>query len=140
MAKVLLFTGFVFLIGLPATASEQEDKAADAVATGFVQARQQAHKPKLKRIGRNVFREKVCNHDMRFSSGVIRVASYETSDPVHLADEVRILAVSPDSTFVAARFGVGVCMIAHSSGPPSYSILVATYTSRWVSFWRTFWD
>jgi hypothetical protein len=51
------------------------------------------------------------------------------------------LATWPDSGKTAARFGVGVCQLDSSSvASLKYSILIATYESRWTSFTRIFWD
>ncbi|MCU1299363.1 MAG: hypothetical protein JWO91_3641, partial [Acidobacteriaceae bacterium] len=112
-----------------------------AVAAAFVEARQAAHLPKLARIDRNVFGEKVCKHDLRMPSGLIKDVQYETSDPARLPDTARQLATSPNGYKTAARFGVGVCSLGpDSSGKIRYSVLIATYESRWTSFGRIFWD
>jgi hypothetical protein len=92
-------------------------------------------------MGRNTFREKACNQDMRFPSVWINDVVYETADPAHLPESAQRLATWPDSTKVAARFGLGVYLLSSSSpGQPKYSVLVATYESRWTSFWRIFWE
>jgi hypothetical protein len=54
----------------------RRDGAADLVAAAFVQARDTAHLSKLQRMGENIFREKVCKHDLRFASGVMLTAQY----------------------------------------------------------------
>jgi hypothetical protein len=134
-----LVVGAVF--PLIAGASKPDDTGADAVAVAFVEARQAAHLPKLSRIDRNPFGEKVCKHDLRMPSGLIKDVQYETTDPALLPDAARQLATSPAAFKIAARFGVGVCSLgANSSGKISYSILIATYESRWTSFWRIFWE
>jgi hypothetical protein len=140
LAKLIFATLLVLGVAPLVDASEQEDAAADAVATAFIQARLAAHLSKLKRMGRNPFREKVCKQDMRFSSGFILDVSYQTADPTHLPESAQRLVTWPDTTFTADRFGVGVCSVGTSPGPPTYSVLIATYSSRWVSFWRIFWD
>jgi hypothetical protein len=131
----------VLLIVLPAVASDQEDAAADAVATAFLQARQAALLSKLERMGRNTFREKVCRQDLRFPSGLIKDVVYETSDPAHLPESAERLATGPDSSKVAARFGLGVCVLSSNSpAQPKYSVVIATFESRRTSFWRIFWE
>jgi len=137
----LLVLLLVLHLGLPAVASDQEDKAADAVAAAFMQARQAAHLSKLERMDRNPFREKVCKQDMRFASGLIIDVVYQTSDPAQLPESARKLAAWPDSSKTAARFGVGVCLLSTGPGEqPRFSVLIATYESRWDSFLRFFWD
>jgi hypothetical protein len=141
MARVIRSVLLVFLILLPAVASDQEDAAADAVATAFLQVRQAAHLSKLERMGRNTFREKVCKQDMRFPSGLIKDVVYETPDPAHLPESAERLATGPDSSKVAARFGLGVCLLSNSSpAQPKYSVVIATFESRRTSFWRIFWE
>lgn len=131
----------VFLIVLPAMASDEEDAAADAVAKAFLQARQTGHLSKLKRMGRNTFRKEVCKHDMRFPSGWINDVVYETSAPADLPESARRLATGPDSSKTAGRFSIGVCTQNNSPpGQPKYSVLIATYESSWTSFWRVFWE
>lgn len=131
----------LFLMVLPAIASPQEDAAADAVSTAFLQARQAAHLSKLERMGRNMFRENVCRRDLRLPSGLIDDVIYEASDPAALPEAASRLATRPDAGRVAARFGVGVCVQnAGSKGHPEYSVLIATYESGWTSFLRIFWD
>ena len=93
---------------------------------------------KLERMGRNIFREKVCKHDMRFPSGLINDVAYETSTPIDLPQPAQRLAALPDSGKIAARFGIGVCMLTGS--PAKYSVLIATYESGRTSFWRIFWE
>jgi hypothetical protein len=79
---------------------------------------------------------------MRFASGVILTAQYQTSDPSHLPDVAQQLAVHPDDGYrVTTRFGVGVCAVGQDpSGKPTYSVLIATYESHWNSFLRIFWE
>lgn len=141
MTKLIFSASLIFLIVSPTVASDQEDTAADSIAAAFLQARQAAHLSKLERMGRNTFREKVCKQDMRFASGLIIDVVYQTSDPAHIPESAQRLATWPDNSKTAARFGVGVCLLDSSSpGPPKYSILIATYESRWNSFVRFFWD
>lgn len=140
MTKLIFSALLIFLIVVPTAASDQEDAAADAVATAFLQVRQAAHLSKLERMGRNTFREKVCKQDMRFPSGWINDVVYETSDPAHLLESAQRLATWPDSSKTAARFGLGVCLLSSSSGQAKYSVLIATYESRRTSFWRIFWE
>ena len=131
----------VFLISLAVVASQGDDSAADAVSAAFVEARQAARLSKLGRIDRNAFREQVCKHDLRMPSGLINDVQYETSDPRRLPEAALRLAALPDSYKVAARLGVGVCSLGtDSSGQTHYSVLIATYESRWTSFWRIFWE
>jgi hypothetical protein len=133
-----MFLVSVFLlVVMPAKANHEEDVASDAVANAFVQARLSARLPKLERIGRNEFREKVCKDDKRFSAGLINTAVYETSDPAELSEAARKLAIQKYEVTVPARFGVGVCLF-NNSGTTRYSVLIATYESRWKSFWRSF--
>jgi hypothetical protein len=123
-------------------ASQQEDRAADSVATAFVQARNTAHLPKLTRMDGNTFRHKVCKHDFRFASGLILTARYQTSSPAQLPETGRQLAIHPDDGYrVTTRYGIGVCAAGQdSSGQIMYSVLIATYESRWNSFLRIFWE
>lgn len=131
----------IFLAILPTFASDQEDAAADVVSAAFMQARQAAHLSKLKRMGRNTFREKVCRRDMRFSPGLILDVVFQTDDPGNMPESARRLATWPDTSKTASRFGVGVCLLNGSSpGQPQYAVLIATFESRWISFWRIFWD
>jgi hypothetical protein len=125
---------------LSIAASPQEDAAADAVATAFINARQAANLPKLERMGRNTFQEKICKHDLRFPSGLINNVLYETSDPAQLPESAQKLAISPDKYKTATRFGVGVCLKTGPPGQPTYSVVVATYESRATSFLRIFWE
>ena len=141
MMKLIPLILLTLFCALAARATNQEDLAADAVATAFLQARQAAHLPNLERMGRNKFREKVCKHDNRMPSGWINEADYETSDPAELPDSAQRLARWPDTSKVASRFGIGVCMVSGSSpGRAKYSVWIATYESRWTSFWRIFWE
>jgi hypothetical protein len=119
------------LLSISASASTQEDAAADAVAAAFINARSAAQLPKLERMGKNTFREKVCKHDMRFSSGLIETSLYETSDPGQLSGSAQKMAVAQWPGRTAARFGIGVCLTGSTSGgKPTYSVLIATYESR----------
>ena len=130
---LICVTVLISILSISASASAQEDAAADAVATAFVNARGAAQMPKLERMGKNIFRKKVCKHDMRFSSGLIDTVLYVTLDPAQLPESAQRLAQWPGQT--AARFGVGVCLAgATSGGKPTYSVLIATYESRWNSF------
>jgi len=142
MKTFVVISAFILLASIAVFASQQEDRAADSVAAAFVQARDAAHLPKLDRMGRNAFREKVCKHDLRFASGVILTAQYQTSDPGHLPEVAQQLAVHPDDGYrVTARFGVGVCAVDEDpSGKTVYFVLIATYESRWNSFLRFFWE
>ena len=80
--KVFTVMGaFVLLTSVAVFASQQEDRAADAAAAAFVQARDAVHLSRLERMGGNTFREKVCKHDLRFASGLILTAQYRTSVP-----------------------------------------------------------
>jgi hypothetical protein len=136
-AAALLLT----VVLAPMCATSEEDEVSDVVAAAFAQARQDAHLSKLERMGRNIFREKVCKHDMRFASGLILDVVYQTSEAGHIPESARRLAVWPDTSKTAARFGVGVCSLSSTSpGSPQYSVLIATYESRIDSFWRFFWD
>jgi hypothetical protein len=137
MRKAIVFVSVFLTLVAPVVANRQEDVASDIVATAFAQAREAAHLPKLARIGRNTFRQKVCKNDKRFAAGLISTAVYETSDPAQLSEEAKKLAVQRYAVTVPARFGVGVCL-SDNSGTPTYSVLIATYESRWNSFWRTF--
>lgn len=129
------------LASLAAAGSNPDDTTADAVATAFVDARQSAHLSKLMRIGRNPFGGKICKHDMRMPSGLIEDVLYETSDPVRLPDAAQKLATSRDIYRVTARFGVGACSLgSDASGKAHYTVFIATYESRWTSFWRIFWE
>jgi hypothetical protein len=137
---------FALVVGVLAplfavASSKPDDTAADAVTAAFGEARQATHLRKVSRIDRNAFGEKVCKHDLRMPSGLIKDVQYETSDPTLLPDAARQLATSPDVYETAARFGVGVCSLgADSSRKIKYSVLIATYEPRWTSFWRIFWE
>ena len=110
--KTFFAIGAFVLLASMATASQQEDRAADSVAAAFVQARDAAHLSKLGRMDGILFREKVCKHDLRFASGVILTAEYQTSDPGHLPDVAQQLAVHPEDGYrVTTRFGVGACAV-----------------------------
>jgi len=122
-------------------ASQQEDAAADSVATAFMNIRTAAHLPKLHRMGENTFRKQACSHDLRFPSGLIKDVIYETADPTQLLESARQLAAAPDSGKTAARLGIGVCSIkTNPPGQSTYSIVLATYEARGTSFWRIFWE
>jgi hypothetical protein len=123
-------------------AAQEEDRAANSVAAAFIQARDAVHLSKLERMGGNTFREKVCKHDLRFASGLILTAQYQTSDPGNLPEVAQRLALHGDDGYrVTTRFGVGVCANGQDlSGHPVYSVLIATYESRWNSFLRIFWE
>jgi hypothetical protein len=141
MSKPIRLTVLIFLALLPIAASSQEDAAADAVATAFLQARQAAHLSKLERMGRNTFRQKVCSQDMRLPSGWINDVAYETFDPADLPELAKRLARTPPSYKIASRFGIGVCMVnGVSPGSPKFSVLIALYEPRWTSFRRIFWE
>jgi len=142
MKRSAIIAAFVLLAAIAVFASPQEDKAADSVATAFMQARDQAHLSKLERMGGNIFREKVCKHDLRFASGAILTAQYQTSDPGNLPEVAQRLAVHRDDGYrVTTRFGIGVCSFGRDkSGQSVYSVLIATYESRWNSFLRIFWE
>jgi hypothetical protein len=142
MKTFVVIGAFVLLASTAVFASQQEDRAADSVAAAFVQARDAARLSKLGRLDGNTFREKVCKHDLRFASGIILTAQYQTSDPGHLPEVAQRLAVHPDDGYrVTTRFGVGACAVGQEpSGSTVYSVLIATYESRWNSFLRFFWE
>lgn len=141
MKKLICCTLLVFLMVLLAVASDQEDAAADAVATAFLKARQTAHLSKLERMRGNTFREKVCKRDTRFPSGLIDDVVYETFARADLPEPARRLAAWPDTSKIPARFGIGVCAQSTDQlGRPKYSVLIATYESVWTSFLRIFWE
>ncbi len=142
MKPLAITAAFALVASVAVFASQQEDRAADSVAAAFVQARSAAHLSKLERIGGNSFRQKVCKHDLRFASGLILTAQYQTSDPGHLPEAARQIAIHPDDGYrVTARYGIGVCAVGpDSSGQIMYSVLIATYESRWNSFLRIFWE
>jgi hypothetical protein len=139
MSRLIRFTLLIFLVLLPVAASNQEDAAADAVASAFLQARQAAHLSKLERMGVNTFREKVCKQDMRRPDGWINEADYETFDPADLPESAKQLARTPPTAQIPSRFVIGVCMVNDvSSKSPKYSVAIALYESRWISFWQIF--
>ena len=142
MKSFVVIGAFALLASMAVFASQQEDGAADSVAAAFVQARDAAHLSKLGRMGGNTFRENLCKHDLRFASGVILTAQYQTSDPGHLPEVAQQLAVHPDDGYrVTTRFGVGICTAGQdAAGKTMYSVLIATYESRWNSFLRIFWE
>ena len=142
MKAFVIVAASILLVSIAVFASQQEDTAADSVARAFIQARDAAHLSKLARMGRNTFRGKVCKHDLRFASGLISTAQYQTADLGHLPEVAQRLAVHPDDGYrVTTRFGVGVCVGGQDqSGRTVYSVLIATYESRWNSFLRIFWE
>jgi type II secretory pathway pseudopilin PulG len=142
MKTLVVIAALVLLASMAVFASQQEDRAADSVAAAFVQARDAARLSKLERMDGNTFREKVCTHDLRFASGVILTAQYQTSDPGNLPEVAQQLAVHPDDGYrVTNRFGVGACAVGQEpSGKTVYSVLIATYESPWNSFLRFFWE
>src|SRR5260370_35311987 len=107
MTKLTFSALLIFLSALPSVESEQEDKAADAVAAAFIQVRQAGHLSKLERIGRKTFRKRVCEQDMRIPSGWKNEIVYKTADPAQLPESAQQLASRPPPTKPAARFGVG---------------------------------
>lgn len=125
-----------------AFAANPKDVAADAVAKAFTSARLAAHLPPLSRMGRNKFGEKVCQHDFRMPSGNIDLVSYETSDPSQLPETAQKLALRSDDGYrKAVRYGVGICALTTAAGGSArFSVLIATYESRWESFVRIFWE
>jgi hypothetical protein len=137
--SVLVFA--VVVVG-SALAANPPDVAAVAVAKAFTSARLAAHLPPLSRMGRNTFGNKVCHHDFRMPSGNIDLVRYETPDPSQLPEAAQKLAITTgDGYHKAVRYGVGVCVLATSAGDsPRFSVLVATYESRWESFVRIFWE
>lgn len=139
MIKVALCALLAFA-ALAVTAANQEDAAADAAAQAFAQARDAAHLPKISRIGRNAFHKQACG-DRRFASGLILDVTYKTTDPATLPESARKLAARPDGDTIAARFGVGACLVGNASASqPEYNVVIATYQSRWNSFWHAFWE
>ena len=138
ITKLISFILLFVVVASPSVANEQEDVAADGVAAAFVQARQAAKLPKLERMGRNKFREKICKNDMRFASGLISDVKYETSSPGDLPDAARELAGWNHSGAVATRFGVGVCEVSGADGGKKFSVIIVLYESRWESFLRAF--
>lgn len=139
MKKIAVFALLAFAT-LAVTAANQENVAGDQVAVAFAQARAAAPLQKISRIGRNAFRKQACG-DRRFASGLILDVTYRTANPSTLPDSARKLAARRDGYTVTARFGVGVCFVGNdSTGQPEYNVIIATYESRWTSFWRIFWD
>lgn len=125
-----------------AFAANPKDAAADAVAKAFTSARLAAHLPPLSRMGGNRFGEKVCQHDFRMPSGNIDLVRYETSNSSQLPETAQKLALRPDNGYrKAVRYGVGVCALTTAAGGSArFSVLIATYESRWQSFVRIFWE
>jgi hypothetical protein len=120
----------IVLLAFPVTASNQENAAADAIASAFVQARDAARLPKISRMGRNAFRKQACG-DRRFADGLILDVTYKTTDPGTLPEPARKLAARADGYKVTARFGVGVCFVGNdSANQPEYNAIIATYESR----------
>jgi hypothetical protein len=141
LRSLICVTLLISILSISANASAQEDAAADAVAAAFVNARGAAQLPKLERMGKNAFRENVCKHDMRFPSGLIDNVLYQTSDPGQLPESALKLATAAWPGKTVARFGIGVCVTGSTSGgKPTYAVLIATYESRAISFWRIFWE
>ena len=142
-AEILVsFWFFAVVAVVIAVAANPQDVAADAVARAFTSTRLAAHLPPFSRMGRNTFGDKVCQHDFRMPSGNIGLVRYETLDPLHLPEAAQKLAIRPDDGYrKAVRYGIGVCALAASAGgSPRFSILLATYESRWESFVRIFWE
>jgi hypothetical protein len=133
---------FALLAAVLTFAANPQDVAADAVAKAFTNTRLAAHLPPLSRMGRNTFGDKVCQHDFRMSSGNIDLVRYETSDPSQLPEAAQKLAIRTDDGYrKPVRYGVGVCVFATTAGgSPRFSVLIATYESRWESFLRIFWE
>lgn len=122
-------------------AQKPDDKAANDVASAFVSARQPAHLSRLNRMDTNPFGEKVCQKDLRMPSGLINDVQYTTIDPSQLPPDAEKFATAQDTYKAAVRFGVGVCSLGpDQTGKNKYSVLIATYESRWTSFWRIFWE
>jgi hypothetical protein len=142
MKTLAVVVAFALIASMAVFGSQQEHRAADSVAAAFLQARNTAHLSEVERIGGNTFREKVCKHDLPFAAGLILTAQYQTSDPGQLPEAARRLAIHPDDGYrVTARYGIGVCAAGQvSSGQTMYSVLIATYESRWNSFLRIFWE
>lgn len=144
MTKTAAFALLISIVSIflasNAAHRNQENAAADQAASAFLQARDAAYLPKMVRIGRNAFHKQACG-DRRFASGLILDVTYQTTNPGTLPDSARKLAARPDSDTIAVRFGVGVCLAANdSTGQPEYTVLIATYESRWSSFWHIFAD
>jgi hypothetical protein len=142
MRKCRLVLFFALLAAVAALAANARDVAADTVANVFANTRLAAHLSPLSRMGRNTFEDKVCQHDLRMPSGNIDLVRYETSDLSQLPEAAQKLAVAPDDRYrKAVRYGVGVCVLATpAGGAPRFSVLIATYESRWESFVRIFWE
>jgi hypothetical protein len=142
MRKYWLVLVFAVVVVVIAFAADPQDVAADALAKAFTSTRLAAHLPPLGRMGRNTFGDKVCQHDFRMPSGNIDLVRYETSDPSQLPEAAQKLAIRPDDGYrKVVRYGIGVCVLATSAGgSPRFSVLIATYESRWESFVRIFWE
>jgi len=140
--SVLVFAVVAVVAVVIALAANAQDVAADAVAKAFTRIRLAAHLPPFSRMGRNTFGDKVCQHDFRMPSGNIDLVRYETSNPSQLPEAAQKLAIRPDDGYrKAVRYGIGVCALTTSaSGSPRFSVLIATYESRWKSFVRIFWE
>jgi hypothetical protein len=135
-----VLVALVVLLALPVAASIREDTSADAIASAFLQARDAAQLPKISRMGRNAFRKQACS-DRRFADGLILDVTYKTTDPGTLPEAALKLAARADGDKVTARFGVGVCFVGNdSASQPEYNAIIATYESRWNSFWHAFWE
>jgi hypothetical protein len=126
MKSFVIRVALILLAPIAVIASQPEDRAADSVAAAFMQTRAAAQFSKLERIGRNPFREKVCRNDLRFASGLVLTAQYQTVEPSQLPERARELALHRDDGYrVTTRFGVGVCATGHDpSGPVVYSVLI----------------
>lgn len=139
MKKIAVFALLVFA-AIAVSAANQENAAADQVALAFAQARGAAHLPNISRIGQNAFHKQACG-DRRFADGLILDVTYKTTDPGTLPEPARKLAARPDRDKTTARFGVGACLVGNdSTGQPEYNMIIATYESRWNSFWHAFWE
>jgi len=79
------------LFSISASASAQEEAVADAVAAAFINTPGATQLPKLERMGKNIFRDKVCKHDLSFPSGLINNVRYQTSDPGQLPESAQKL-------------------------------------------------
>ena len=132
----------VLFILVAAVGADRQQAAAEAVARAFNNMRGSAHLPPLEQMGRNTFGGKVCAHDLRMPSGNIDLVRYDTSDPASLPDAAQKLALKPDDGYrKALRFGIGVCALPSGpNGSPQFSVLIATYESRWMSFVRIFFE
>lgn len=142
MRKLWAVVVFVLVAAVIAFAANPQDVTADTVARAFTEARLAAHLTPLSRMGRNTFADRVCHHDFRMSSGNIDLVRYETSDPSQLPESAEKFATERDDGYRrAVRYGIGVCVLDRvAGGGPKFSVLIATYKSRWQSFVRIFWE